>query len=137
VCFDPLTLGVLAAGTGLSVAGKMGEQSQQIGAQAREMNARNTVLTDHLNAAKRYGAESQGVADNLIGGFAPGAAAAEDEAAAARRINAVRGNIVDPNYDVAAGGTTDFVKNAAAERVRKAFNRATGIAAATAKLGGK
>ena len=39
--------------------------------------------------------------------------------------------------DVAAGGMTDLVKNAAAERVRKAFNRATGIAAATAKLGGK
>jgi hypothetical protein len=116
MCFDPLTLGLLATSTGLSIAGKMGEQSQQIGAEAREMNARNTVLANHLNAAKRYGAESQGVADNLIGGFAPGPAATEDEAAAVKRINAVRGNIVDPNFDVAAGGMTDLVKNAAAER---------------------
>lgn len=46
-------------------------------------------------------------------------------------------NIVVPDFNVAAGGTTDFVRNAAAERVRQAFNDATGIAAATVKLGGK
>lgn len=138
---DPLSIGTLAAGTGLSLLGGNAAKSQQVSQMAAAQNAANAVLDKHLAKQQGFSDQNRGIADAATAYFDPTAQAAAQDANSQKREALLLGNITDTSGQMpevgsgAYAGGTDLVKKTNADRLKTAFDLATNKAKANAKLG--
>ena len=141
MCFDPISIGLMAAGTGAGMYGASKTRNEKILNDARQADARNAVLRDYLGRQKVLQDENQVTNTATIGKFdaptqtavladAQGARANDADVALAPLNNANYAGIPLP------GNSPSGVKSDIASRLRAGFDKATATAKASAKLGG-
>jgi len=152
MCFDPVSLTLLAASTAASAGGSILEGNaqsdfvrQNLDADMTEMRQsveearlRNEVADRYRETARKFGEENQTNFNAGLGSFMPDAQAARMDAATADRGGTVASAIGQPPSAEATpfrAGTPDAVKATHAQRVGDAFARAQTQGAAGAKVG--
>lgn len=138
MCFDPISLGILAAGTAASAGGGMMARNEALTNEQNQALAKNAELRRTIGRQKQFGDENANVLSDAISKFAPQTQGAAGMAADTKRENAVVGNMTPPQTTADAvplGDTPAVIKNAYASRIADKFAKATDEARAKAKFG--
>lgn len=86
--FDPISMGVMAAGTGLSMLGSGMSAGQSAKNNARQAAARNAVLKEQNAKLDKFAADNRGDFNSTLATYQPDAMNAERAGQAATRNNA-------------------------------------------------
>lgn len=138
---DPLSLGLLAAGTAASVGGTMMQRSEQQAANAREVEARNAVLRDNLARMAVFQKQNATQQSALMNKFTPASQQQNQTDATAARDAQITGAIPTAASEAGAtpppltGSQPQIIKSDLAGKMLGAFQTATNAAKANAALG--
>lgn len=135
---DPLTVSLLLAGTGSSIAGGIFGRNDALDAAQRKAEARNAVLRENIAKQEAFYGQNKGVFDANMSGYAAPAQAQRLQTAQDTRSSANTANVtqVDPNSIATQADASPAVKSEIAKRMLSTFNQATDRAKAMGKLGG-
>jgi hypothetical protein len=131
MCFDPITLGLVAAGTGASMIGNSMQQSDATKAMVAEKNAKNAALKKYLDKAAVYSKEAAGISEGATAQFAPEAQTAMAEGANTARTDRVIGNMTPMSVAMPATGSTNgtsLIQDAVNKKYGETYTRKTDTA---------
>lgn len=138
MCFDPVSLGLLAAGTAASVVGGSMSRSEATKNEQAQAAAKNAELRATLDRQKAFGDQNASVLSDVISKFSPQAQGQNALGADQKREDAVVANMTPPQDSTNAvplGDTPNVIKGAYASRMADKFAQATAEARAKAKFG--
>ncbi len=135
MCFDPVSLGLMAVGTGLSAYGSISGAKQQQNAYNAAQTAENNVLSNTLQQEQGFQNNNTAAVKDLVSKFAPAAQTSDLANAEATRDNTIGSTIQAPNAAPSGDFTPQIIKNVNAQKMLDAFNYATDVAKAKAKVG--
>jgi hypothetical protein len=132
MCLDPVSLGLMAAGTATSIAGTSMSRRDQQDAIGREMAAKNAVLKDTLAKEAAFREQNLGTVNDTVAGFNPTVQAGKMDAATGNRNSLIDSTITGPGTAPTGSDTPQIVKDNIASKMLDAFKYSTSLAKAKA-----
>jgi hypothetical protein len=135
---DPLSVGLLLAGTGASIGGGILGRNDALANAQRAAEARNAVLAANIAKQQGFYDTNKGTFDANMSNYAQPAQAQQLQTAQDTRSAANTGNMtqVDPNSILTQADGSPAVKSEIVKRMLGTFNMATDRAKSMGKLGG-
>lgn len=138
MCFDPVSIGLLVAGTAASMAGSSIARKESEEGQAREVAARNATLREQQARARRFAEENEAVTKRTVDRFAE-----PEQKKITDNVNAQRDATIDRTV-VPTAGVDDIpldtdgpqiIKSGIAKKMLDAFKKSTDNAKLAARVG--